>query len=486
MKRRVFLGLPVILGILFYIWYIFHASDNVAYSDYIRLINSYLPDVTNPAKFFVPDILTRVPITYLGRIINVKLFGYNTYFDMILGVLSLGAGAAVLACYAKRNRSVGYLSFLLIQFVYFSLNKWEMMTNGTGWVCTLSISGFLFHFAVLDHAAATRCRAASDRVLLALLPLLLVVLVAGPYSGGYAVILMLAYGALWLADRRSGEDEDAEAAGRCRKTWCIGALTTILSMVLYLWSNSQAVYVHRGAVTDVSITQEFAAQPLFFLRFLLKAVASSVLGVAQIQELEAGSIWFVRLHLVYLLGLAVFVSYLLALYLNVRFQIYKKTIFPLLLVLSGGCNHLLVLAARWIFLKDEYGMSSRYEIQYQMGIVGILLTFALVWNELREKPQETEAEKEKTGMTEKRAARGLLKCGMLAFTVLAVAGNLWTTRAEIRTAPYRKEYLQVSRELGLNYRTARDEDLETYLHNDPDAVREAMRILEQNHLNIFR
>lgn len=155
MKRRVFLGLPVILGILFYIWYIFHASDNVAYSDYIRLVNSYLPDVTNPAKFFVPDILTRVPITYLGRIINVKLFGYNTYFDMILGVLSLGAGAAVLALYAERNRSVGYLSFLLIQFVYFSLNKWEMMTNGTGWVCTLSITGFLFHFAVLDHAAAT-------------------------------------------------------------------------------------------------------------------------------------------------------------------------------------------------------------------------------------------------------------------------------------------------------------------------------------------
>ena len=327
MKRRVFLGLPVILGILFYIWYIFHASDNVAYSDYIRLINSYLPDVTNPAKFFVPDILTRVPITYLGRIINVKLFGYNAYFDMILGVLSLGAGAAVLALYAERNRSVGYLSFLLIQFVYFSLNKWEMMTNGTGWVCTLSISGFLFHFAVLDHAAATRCRNMSDRVLLAILPILLVVLVAGPYSGGYAVILVLAYGALWLADRRGGAETSSRSWSRkCRRTWCIGALTTVLAMVLYLWSNSQAVYVHRGAVTDVSIAQEFAAQPLFFLRFLLKAVASSVIGVAQIQELEAGSPWFVRLHLVYLLGLAVFVSYLLALYLNVRFQLYKKTI----------------------------------------------------------------------------------------------------------------------------------------------------------------
>ena len=273
---------------------------------------------------------------------------------------------------------------------------------------------------------------------------------------------------------------------KCRRTWCIGALTTVLAMVLYLWSNSQAVYVHRGAVTDVSIAQEFAAQPLFFLRFLLKAVASSVIGVAQIQELEAGSPWFVRLHLVYLLGLAVFVSYLLALYLNVRFQLYKKTIFPLLLVLSGGCNHLLVLAARWIFLKDEYGMSSRYEIQYQMGIVGILLTFALVWSMCREKAQETEADKAKTRAPEKRAARTPLKVCMLAFTVLTVFGNAWTTRAEIRTAPYRKAYLQVSRELGRNYRTASDEDLETYLHNDPDAVREAMRILEENHLNIFR
>ena len=104
----------------------------------------------------------------------------------------------------------------------------------------------------------------------------------------------------------------------------------------------------------------------------------------------------------------------------------------------------------------------------------------------REKAQETEADKAKTRVPEKRAARTLLKVCMLAFTVLTVFGNAWTTRAEIRTAPYRKAYLQVSRELGLNYRTASDEDLETYLHNDPDAVRDAMRILEENHLNIFR
>lgn len=48
------------------------------------------------------------------------------------------------------------------------------------------------------------------------------------------------------------------------------------------------------------------------------------------------------------------------------------------MILSGGLNHLLILSARWIFLKDSYGMTSRYALQYQMGIIGILLTFAVV------------------------------------------------------------------------------------------------------------
>ena len=54
-----------------------------------------------------------------------------------------------------------------------------------------------------------------------------------------------------------------------------------------------------------------------------------------------------------------------------RFQLYKKTIFPLLLVLSGGCNHLLVLAARWIFLKDEYGTVSYTHLK-GLKVIGLL------------------------------------------------------------------------------------------------------------------
>ena len=56
-RKYVYIGLPI-LGTLFYLYYLHIATIDMVYSDYIRLINSYLPDVWNPEKFFVADLLT--------------------------------------------------------------------------------------------------------------------------------------------------------------------------------------------------------------------------------------------------------------------------------------------------------------------------------------------------------------------------------------------------------------------------------------------
>lgn len=492
MKRKAAYAAPVILGILFCFYYVRTASDNVAFSDYIRLINSYLPDVDNPAKFFVPDILTRVPITYLGRLVNVRLLGYNTMFDIGLGVLGMGAGAAALAAYGLREKRVSWAGFLLCLFVYFSLNKWEMMTNGTGWVCFLSVSGFIFHYEVLDHAVRTGGTSKRDRILLILLPLSLTLLVAGPYCGSYSAILILAYAALlYIGFRREK---------KWNRLYLSCLLAVVLSLGLYLWSNSYAVYVHRGAVEGGSVVAEFIKNPVFFIKFMLKAFASAVLGWNQIQALSGTAGIFGSAKFIYLLGAAVIGLYLYALYLNWRFRLYETTIFPLLLILNGGLNHLLILSARWIFLKEEYGMSSRYAVQYQLGIIGIMLTFFLVLRIRREggkkEAARTDAEpvRREIPRTEpdhsgagRTAAGSLFQAAVIAAgLVLILAGNAWTTGEELKTAPFRKDYLQVTRELGLNYRTAGDEELETYLHHDAEEIRKAMGILEENNLNIFR
>ena len=74
--------LPVI-GTAFGLWYVQSAFVDVVYSDYIRLVNSYLPDVWNPDKFFVGDILTRIPLNYAARIINVTFFDIQINFALM-------------------------------------------------------------------------------------------------------------------------------------------------------------------------------------------------------------------------------------------------------------------------------------------------------------------------------------------------------------------------------------------------------------------
>ena len=118
-KKQILYWLLPLMGTAFALWYVKNATADVVYSDYIRLVNSYLPDVWNPAKFFVPDVLTRIPVSYLARIVNVELFGFSVTFERVLGVLSLGLSGAVFGLYC-RERRVGFLWFALLSAVMFS------------------------------------------------------------------------------------------------------------------------------------------------------------------------------------------------------------------------------------------------------------------------------------------------------------------------------------------------------------------------------
>lgn len=185
MKRRYYLSILPLAGILFGMWYIHIAASDVIYSDYIRLVNSYLPDVWNPAKFFVPDVLTRIPVNYLSRIINVAFFGFNTMFDRVLGVLALGLSGFVLGKYC-RLRKVGAVWFTILMALMFSLNKWEMLINGSGWAHFLAFAGFYYHYLVMDRLW-TGDEKPGDRKLLVILPFAITILTAGPYCAVYSV-----------------------------------------------------------------------------------------------------------------------------------------------------------------------------------------------------------------------------------------------------------------------------------------------------------
>ena len=126
-KSYIYIGLPI-LGILFYLAYLKRSAIDMVYSDYIRLINSYLPDVWNPDKFFVADLLTRIPVNFLERGLNVMIFGYSVTVDRVMGVLGFGLSALVIGWYSRKKElcPVWYAAMMIVMF---SLNKWEMLYN---------------------------------------------------------------------------------------------------------------------------------------------------------------------------------------------------------------------------------------------------------------------------------------------------------------------------------------------------------------------
>ncbi len=462
-KNLIYAGLPVI-GVLFYIFYINIASIDIVYSDYIRLINSYLPDVFDPSKFFVADLLTRIPVNYLERAVNVIFFEYSVTFDRVIGILCFGLSAFVIAKYSSdHDVSIGWYAVLMV--IMFSLNKWEMIYNGTGWAHFLAFACFYYNYCVLDAVCSGRTEFRKGFIKLLILPTLITIFIAGPYCAIYTVTLVIAYmfirlRGIWFRKR----DPAAKEVFNAKQTAAL-IVAAVIPLLIYMWSNSQAVYEYSGAV-DTPLFTAFFDDPLFFVKFFLKSFASTVFGVEFIDRyLSAvpGSVWC-------LLGALVLAVYFLALWMNFYYHISDNTLVPLMLLASGGMNHLLVLVSRYIFMpNDLYGMSSRYALQYLPGILGILLTFALVWK--------------KTG-TDKRPA--WIRPVAVAVAAVFLFGNVITTGEELTYARNRKYHNENDvMPVVLNFENESDEALEEALEYRHPGIREALTILKENGWNIF-
>lgn len=464
-RKIIYAALPV-LGVVFCLWYVKNATCDVIYSDYIRLVNSYLPDVFNPAKFFVPDVLTRIPINYLSRIVNVELFGFSVTFDRVLGVVSLGLAGWVFSIYCK-ERKVGAGWFALLMAVMFSLNKWEMITNGSGWSHFFAFACFYYHELVLDRVWWGREKR-HDRLKLLVLPWLIILGTAGPYCAIYAVTILMSYGfCMVYGKHRAGKGGSYDT----RYLWYM--VCTLIPLLLYILSNSFAVEDYSGA-TGRSLTQILSDNPGFPARFLLKSFAGILVGGEELLDLVSRGI--LSNGMIYWIGLFVVMGYVFALWLNVRLRLYEKTLLPMMLLVGGALNHVLIFLSRYIFESESYALSSRYALQFQVGILGIVLTFALAWN----------------GKMRKRLP---VRSLMAVFCLAILLGNGYTTYHEIKKAPNREEHFEEKAAVALKVPDmdqkelkANEEKLEAVYeyHKGADKIQEAFRILKENKLNVFR
>ena len=446
MKKFLAFFMPI-FGAIYLSAYIRSAMLDVVYTDYIRIINTYLKDPFSPKPYFGKDVLTRLPITYFERMINVAFFKYSTMFDMALGVIFLSLMGIIIGIFmANKNLNLRY--FIIVMMLVFSLSQWEMITNGTGWVHFFTFFLFVLHFYILDSYIHRETKV--KFCLNIILPVFTILFAAGSYSLAYGVTLIITYVLYAILKKK--------------KNAFTLAIPVILSLTAFMYSYANSYTEHAGATTE-SLTAVFGRNPVYFVLFGLNTFASDIISIGIVERYEIGII------ITSIIGAAVVFFYLYALYLNFKYKIYESTAFPMLMLVSGLFSHAMVILTRWIFLNPLYAMSSRYALQFGAGLIGVILTFGYVKIHIN---------------IEKQSMSLLAKAAVSLFVLFVFLGNISTAGNEIRMAKYRLESFEVKMEVAKNFENESDETLKKVLqYHNPKKTREALGIIKSKKLNIF-
>ena len=500
------------------LFYVFLSTADVLYSDYIRLVNSYLGQPFQLGDLLQKDVLTRIPLTYVFREINRHFFGYTLIFDRALGVLGLFLTSIPLLLF-MRKKQLSFLQQLLFLILFYSLNKWEMLLNGSGYIHFLAFSVFYAYFYALDQAFSKK----SSLLLLSIYPPL-ILLVAGPYClavflSCFALFFFLALG---------------------KKLWDIkGTILLLISnglcLFLYLLSNHYAVYEYAGA-ESISLKEVLQNHLLFVVKFIFYGFSSMLISGENLEKLlRDGAIQGKGIVLIGAFVLFFYI-FMTLLYLwkffspsqipenkssatkskedfsleqgqeEAKNRIEKNSmaaensgetfyfgLLPGLLLLHGLASHALVFLTRYMFLKESYAFQSRYALQYQSVLLGAFLLLFLWKNEKRFSSGQKARTDRKTGVEQKTGIEEQIRIerrqrtaqGRLAFCLLIsgifLLGTLWTDHSEWGKAMYRREHYERMWIYSHDLSAYSDEELESvfeYRHGG-ERIRKAFAIWEQ-------
>lgn len=508
-KFRVsFLLFVSILCTVFLGFYILSASADIVYSDYIRLTNSYLGEPFSFHNLMTKDILTRIPVSFLFREINIAFFHYSITFDRFLGLFGLFLTSIPLLLFMAKRR-IGVFFSISLLLIFYSLNKWEMLLNGSGYAHFLSFALFYLFFYLLSE----RVGKGSSLLSLSVFPFLFL-LTGGPYAIAVYGATILSLFFLFLA----GKIRDKRGS-------LVLFLSSFVSTFLYFLSNHYAVYEYAGA-KSISLKEVLFTKMTFVLKFFGFGFSSLLFSGENLEEwLSSGAVQGKQL---FLLGGLILLFFLLMALLFLKDLFFGKKdssddcipekekdksltgLFPALLLLHGLLSFALVFLSRYIFLRPEYAVQSRYALQYQSALLGALLLLYLktaggqeVRVEKRNRDREIEDRKkgEKVkkdenaesvklaGDVDKKAEprRALLRIISVGITLLFLVGTLHTAKTELLKAPYRRLHYETMLHSVNRIEEMDEEELERlyeYRHGK-ERILKAFSILKERKLNCF-
>ena len=529
--RASFLLFVSILCTVFLGFYILSASADIVYSDYIRLTNSYLGETFSFHDLLTKDILTRIPVSFLFREINIAFFHYSITFDRFLGLFGLFLTSIPLLLFMAKRRIGGFFSVAIL-LIFYSLNKWEMLLNGSGYAHFLSFALFYLFFYLLSE----RVGKGSSLLSLSVFPFLFL-LTGGPYAIAVYGATILSLFFLFLA----GKIRDKRGS-------LVLLLSSFVSTFLYFLSNHYAVYEYAGA-KSISLKEVLLTKMTFVLKFFGFGFSSLLFSGENLEEwLSSGAVQGKQL---FLLGALILLFFLLMALFFLKDLFFGEKdsnddcipgkekdksltgLFPALLLLHGLLSFALVFLSRYIFLRPEYAVQSRYALQYQSALLGALLFLYLNTGQQeagvekgrervklegniegniekkrggKRKPEDREkdengerveriefakatkyVENRKKAGRKAEPRRALLRIISVGITLLFLGGTLHTAKTELLKAPYRKLHYETMLHSVNRIEEMDEEELERlyeYRHGK-ERILKAFSILKERKLNCF-
>ena len=400
--------------------------------------------------------LDAIPMIYF----MVVVLKYNTVAINLLGfALSFVCFFVLLRNYRKsvsNEQNIYVLPlFLLIGLQFFTLGKWEIVSQSTSLGFYLRLLTFLLCFTYISNLLSNKTFTARKVVVSCLIILYCVNFGGIGYSAAFLAAVVGAILVYWLVSFKQWNK---------RQYLCLGGIVLGCGVALatYLGAGLLASQVQSsdGVQPESLVTQLIALLTGGdLIPAMLYGLAGSVIHITTVEKLASAEI------LVF--GCVILALTVVCLVLYFKKKLYQRTWLPLMFLIYGYVNILLMAMTRSGY--PMYGtIASRYMFDTLLIPLSVVWILGLCIMDCEKKT---------------RAGKGAMLAMLLPVVFLSVV-TMQTNLTEMKLASSRKLYNQGLQQMVLAVDDYEDSELSAF-QSDPKFVREGVRVMKKYKLSFI-
>ena len=454
-------GIFALLFLMIFVWtflYLLRTSADVPFMDYYQkstFIRHAMDGSLSLSDFWNTASVHKNPVSGALFFLNLKLFHWNAlvsvYVGLALSVLTVLLLYAWLRRYARAADDIPLqIAGGLLALTVLCFGQWAIVTNEFSSIFSLRVLVFMCVLYAADRFFLREKKRLATALLLGVGVSLSFILIGQMYFFGVFVAVCCAAVFQYCVDR---------SAYRRRGTGILYALVVSCMLVGLLVYFYGVDFSGEGGLSGSSSSPLSSLLSMLmdgtFLRSVCVAISSSLFQTDTITS------W------TYILGGGYLALTLVSVGLYFWKKLYRRSLFPLMLVLYSAVNIVMFMYSR-IHRFGLPGMAvSRYIIDTKLLHIGMICIWCMLF-----------------GVRKRRSiwAYSLAPVFVLLLAAVTIASN----GNQYHIGPYRKAAFQYTRSCMLFADQMADEDLSINQAHSAATFRETVKVMKQYSLGVFR